>query len=118
MAWPRVSSAPDRSSRIASVICDEILALGHALHAVDAKPGEIVPGLGDQRVAVRRLQIAERRQRLLQGKRQAREPAGEGREHAQAPGGQRSGSAGASRGALRQFAPGVDDRRIDVLRPA
>ena len=64
---------------------DEILALGHALHAVDADPGEIVPGLGDQRVTVRRLQLAECGQRLLEGERQAGKAAGKEREHAHAP---------------------------------
>ena len=52
---------------------DEILALGHALHAVDAKPGDVVPALGDQRVAVRRLDVAVGRQRLLEQQREARE---------------------------------------------
>ncbi len=64
---------------------DEVLALGHALHAVDADPREIVPGLGDQRVIVRRLELAECGQRLLEGERQAGKTAGKEREHAHAP---------------------------------
>jgi len=73
---------------------DEVLALGHALHAVDADPGEIGPGLGDQRVIVRRLQLAERGQRLLEGERQARKTTGKEREYAHAPEG-RAGPTGA-----------------------
>ena len=73
---------------------DEVLALGHALHAVDTDPGEIVPGLGDQRVIVRRLQLTEGGQRLFKGERQARKAAGEEREHPHAREG-RGGLAGA-----------------------
>ena len=69
---------------------DEILALRHALHAVDAKPGQVVSVFGDQRIAVRGLQVAIGGERLLEGQGQAREQAGEGSEHDQAPG--RSGN--------------------------
>ena len=44
----------------------KILPLRHALHAADIHPGQVVAGLGHERVAVCRLQVAEGGQGLLQ----------------------------------------------------
>ena len=43
-----------------------VCTLRHALHAVDAQPGAVVTPLGDQRIIVRRLEVAVGGERLLE----------------------------------------------------
>src|SRR5208337_4627600 len=49
----------------------EVAAFGQALHAVNANPGQVVTGLGDEGVAVCRLRVAEGLQWLPERKRQS-----------------------------------------------
>ena len=64
----------------------DVGAGGHAAHAVQPQPGHVVALLGDERIAVRRLDVAERRQRLLEHERQiGQRPAEIIQDHAAAP---------------------------------
>ena len=65
----------------------DVSAGGHAAHAIDAEPGYVVALARDQRVPMGRLEVAERRQRLLQDKREAGQRAANGSDHATAPDG-------------------------------
>src|SRR5208283_4875219 len=64
--------------------CLEVAAFGQALHAVNADPGQVVTGLGDEGVAVRRLQVAEGLQWLPERKRQSGKSARNRSEHGHA----------------------------------